>query len=100
MFSREATAAHETLIERASLAIGDTETADPEVIAPLVRAIDHAVATLEDGQMAELLMMLVHDAAHVHTIRNAPRPYNYTRMRETLLNDTGASDQIPADDFV
>ena len=100
MFSREATAAHETLIERASLAIGDTESADPEVIAPLVQAIDHAVATLEDAQMAELLMMLVHDAAHVHTIRNAPRPYNYTRMRETLLNDSAASEQIPADDFV
>lgn len=100
MFSNEATDAHETLIERASIVLGEGESADPEAVAPLIEAIDRAVDSLDDGQMAELLMMLLHDAAHVHTIRTAPRPYNYTVMRERLLSDDGAAGQIPADEYV
>ena len=56
--------------------------------------------TLNDGQMAELLLMLLHDAAHVHSIRTAARPYNYALMRERLLSDDGAAGQIPADEYV
>jgi hypothetical protein len=100
MFSSEATDAHETLIARASPILGEGESADPQVVAPLVEAIDRAVASLDDAQMAELLMMLLHDAAHVHSIRTAPRPYNYVRMRERLLSDDGAAGQIPADEYV
>lgn len=100
MFSSQATDAHETLIERASNVLGEGESADPEVVAPLIEAIDRTVDTLNDAQMAELLLMLLHDAAHVHSIRTAARPYNYALMRERLLSDDGAAGQIPADEYV
>lgn len=100
MFSKEATEAHERLIERASLARGEGDESDAEVVAPLIAAIDAAVTTLDDKQMGELLMLLVHDAAQVHDIRTAPQPASYTRMREALLSDSHASDRIPADDYV